>query len=147
MKKIFSISYWGLFGLLLLLAPLMLTSCDDFSAEAKAVAEYPVVFPKEGGFRFVHIRRHDGKEFKGDADWRYIKCLDEKQNPIKMNIEITDGGSHHIYNDWISFTVSPDRKDIFIKVEPNETGKKRVIEFAGSTVMDVLGLHIEQKYR
>lgn len=106
-------------------------------------------FTHEGGSFFYRLYRADGVQNQGPEDFTYIECCSyeyyEDSSEIKvveMKVENGIDGSLRISNDWIAFSLPPDRRFMVIKVQRNNTGKERNIHIKWANALGNRG-HFE----
>lgn len=105
-------------------------SCDRMHNEPVPNKD-KIHFTKAGGFTFVDISKHSGKEYEKEAIWWYNYCSDQNNEFVKMDTVTASDGSFKVYNEWIAFTTPSNRRSILVEAQPNMNEKGRFIRFRG----------------
>jgi len=119
-----SLCMLGLFGAV---------SCDDISAEPKAVPTFTEISPK-GGEVTAKIIRMDGGKLT--TNWTFERIYttynqgDDQTETAVLIDTLTDGRVKYA-GEWYTFYVSKDRREIKLVLAANKTKVQRSVTFLG----------------
>lgn len=116
-----------------LLALFGAVSCDDISAEPKAVPTFTEISPK-GGEVTAKIIRMDGGKLT--TNWTFERIYTtynqgDNQTETAVLIDTLADGRVKYAGEWYTFYVSKDRREIKLVLAANKTKVQRSVTFLG----------------
>jgi len=119
-----SIFFFSLFGAV---------SCDDISAEPKAVPTFTEISPK-GGEVTAKIIRMDGGKLT--TNWTFERIYTtynqvDSQTETAVLIDTLADGRVKYAGEWYTFYVSKDKREIKLVLAANKTKVQRSVTFLG----------------
>ena len=119
-----SLCLLGLFGAV---------SCDDISAEPKAVPTFTEISPKGGEVTAKIIRRDGGKLTTNWAFERIYTTYNQgdDQTETAVLIDTLADGRVKYAGEWYTFYVSKDKREIKLVLAANKTKVQRSVIFLG----------------
>ena len=108
-------------------------SCDDISAEPKAVPTFTEISPKGGEVTAKIIRRDGGKLTTNWAFERIYTTYNQgdDQTETAVLIDTLADGRVKYAGEWYTFYVSKDKREIKLVLAANKTKVQRSVIFLG----------------
>ena len=121
------------FSSLCMLALFGAVSCDDLSAEPKAVPTFTEISPKGGEVTAKIIRRDGGKLTTNWAFERIYTTYNQgdDQTETAVLIDTLADGRVKYAGEWYTFYVSKDKREIKLVLAANKTKVQRSVTFLG----------------
>lgn len=136
-------------------ALLFLPGCDGSHSlkDEYEVRSTELSLPAAGGEQTVNVLNREGQIF--GKDWSLFnvtidtlsKCDTRKfVDDEALRIDTLADGTCRASGNWYSFTISKDRRQVQVKLSPNQTGHERRVIFKGVSSIDrAFSIYVKQQ--
>lgn len=136
-------------------ALLFLPGCDGSQSlkDEYEVRSTELSLPAAGGEQTVNVLNREGQIF--GKDWSLFnvtidtlsKCDTRKfVDDEALRIDTLADGTCRASGNWYSFTISKDRRQVQVKLSPNQTGHERRVIFKGVSSIDrAFSIYVKQQ--